>query len=418
MTDALPKKRLVTVMAGYARDGTLSAITRRWIRALRQLSTQLVLVFDQDQVDGLEELVEQDPGLVCLCKRHRAYDFGSYQLGLRIAREQQLLDGATHVLLCNDSVVGPFRDLGPILDAMVQQPEPVWGLTDCQLYTPHLQSYFLLVEQSVMQHHKLVEFFESVIPKASRHDVIQAYELGFSCLLGELGIPWRAWLPISPMQDPRNGELMLNSTAYPICSLDAGSPVVKLRALKDYSANQDGLGRTCSLLAEQQPQIWVELWAWTAHRRLWQESITVAILLRDADLALLEDRLAWIKAHPHPNLKALVSVPFQQIALRARLTRVFKKELEEGVLGILICDSGQQSPSQQLLQLIAAAGMEWVVISSAPLWRDLAGLQLQLRRLVENPQWRLVSGTPVLRRRDDCFTTEGLTALLEEWGDG
>ena len=417
MTDALPNKRLVTVMAGYARDGTLSAITRRWIRALHQLSTQLGLVLDQDQVDGLEELVEQDPGLVCLCKRHRAYDFGSYQLGLRIAREQQLLDGATHVLLCNDSVVGPFRDLGPILDAMVQQPEPVWGLTDCQLYTPHLQSYFLLVEQSVMQHHKLVEFFESVIPKASRHDVIQAYELGFSCLLGELGIPWRAWLPISPMQDPRNGELMLNSTAYPICSLDAGSPVVKLRALKDYSANQDGLGRTCSLLAEQQPQIWDELWASTAHRRLWQESITVAILLRDADLALLEDRLAWIKAHPHPNLKALVSVPFQQIALRARLTRVFKKELEEGVLGILICDSGQ-SPSQQLLELIAAAGMEWVVISSAPLWRDLAGLQLQLRRLVENPQWRLVSGTPVLRRRDDCFTTEGLTALLEEWGDG
>ena len=143
----------------------------------------------------------------------------------------------------------------------------------------------------------------------------------------------------------------------------------------------------------------------------------MAILLRDADLALLEDRLAWIKAHPHPNLKALVSVPFQQIALRARLTRVFKKELEEGVLGILICDSGQ-SPSQQLLQLIAAAGMEWVVISSARLWRDLAGLQLQLRRLVENPQWRLVPGTPVLRRRDDCFTTEGLTALLEEWGDG
>lgn len=417
MTDALPHKRLVTVMAGYARGGTLSAVTIRWIRALRQLSTQLVLVFDQDQVDGLEELVEQYPGLICLCKRHRAYDFGSYQLGLRIAREQQLLDGATHVLLCNDSVVGPFRDLEPILDAMVQQPGPVWGLTDCQLYTPHLQSYFLLVEQAVMQHHRLVQFFEAVIPQASRHDVIQAYELGFSCLLGELGIQWRAWLPISPMEDPRNGEPMLNSTAYPICSLDAGSPVVKHRALKDVSANQDGLGRTCSLMAEQQPQIWEELWESTAHRRLWQESITVAILLRDADLALLEERIAWIKAHPHPNLKALVSVPFQQIALRARLTRVFKKELEDGLLGILICDFGQ-SPSQQLLQLIAAAGMDWVVISSALLWRDLAGLQLQLRRLVVNPQWRLVHGTPVLHRLDDCFTAEGLTALLEEWGDG
>ena len=86
MTDAVHNKRLVTVMAGYARGGTLSAITRRWIRALRQLSTQLVIVFDQDQVTGLEEFVEQDPGLFCLCRRHCAYDFGSYQLGLRIAR--------------------------------------------------------------------------------------------------------------------------------------------------------------------------------------------------------------------------------------------------------------------------------------------------------------------------------------------
>ena len=210
---------------------------------------------------------------------------------------------------------------------------------------------------------------------------------------------------------------MLNSTAYPICSIDAGSPVMKLRALKDFAANQDGLGRTCRVLATEHTQLWAELWESSAHRRLWQEEISVAIVLREVDLACLEERLAWIKAHPHPKLKAVVAVAFDQIALRARLTRDFKQQLEDGVLGLLICETGE-SPAQQLLQLIASAGTDWLVVSSEGVWSDLAGLQLQLRRLAAHPQWTLVSGSPVLRRRIDCLTDHGLMALLEEWIDG
>ena len=415
--DARPSHRLVTVMAGYARDNRLSSVTQRWIDALRRVSTQLVLIFDQDHVEGLEKFSPSDSGVVCLCERHGAYDFGSYQRGLRFAREQQWLDQATHVLLCNDSVVGPFRDLEVILDGMQQQLVPVWGLTDCPLYVPHLQSYFLLLEQDVAQHPGVVNFFESIVPQPSRHDVIQAYELGFSSLLGALGVEWRAWLPTAGMEDPRNGEPILNSMAYPLCSLEAGSPVLKHRALKEVAANQDGLGRTCSLLAEQHPQIWAELWASTAHRRLWQEAIPVAILLREADLGVLEERIAWIKAHPHPNLKAVVAVSFEQIALRARITRVFKQELEDGVLGVLICESGQ-GPQQQLLQLLAAAGSDWIVVSSDAFWSDLSGLQLQLRRLAAQPQLRLLLGSPVLRRRADCFAAEVLSDLSQEWADG
>lgn len=411
-----PSGHLLTVMAGYAKGGRLSPVTRRWIHALRQLSSRLVLVFDQDQLAGLEDITDQDPDVVCLCERHGAYDFGSYQRGLRLARERQWLDGATHVLLCNDSVIGPFGDLVAILAAMQQQPVPVWGLTDCRLYTPHLQSYFLLLSQAVVQHPQLVDFFEAVVPQVSRHDVIQTYELGFSSLLGKLGLSWRAWLPVERMEDPRNGAPMANSTAYPLCLLQAGSPVLKLRALKDYAANQDGLGRTCSLLAEQHPQIWAELWASTAHRRLWQEALKVAILLREADLEVLEDRIAWIKAHPHPNLKAVVAVSFGQIAQRVRLHRVFKQELADGVLEVLICEDGQ-GPLQQLLQILAKAGTDWIVVSSDAFWSDLAGLQLQLRRLAAQPQLRLLPGSPVLRRRADCFTEEVLTALLQEWVD-
>jgi len=418
--------RLVTVMAGYSHSDRLSLVTERWIRALRAVSDQLVLVFDQDRLASLEASCEGDDRIHLMMERHGAYDFGSYQRGLRLVRQLGLLDHASHLLLCNDSVAGPMTDLSAVISQMVEasvgEPSdvdeslPVWGLSDCELYSPHLQSYFLLMEKEVAQQPSIVEFFEGVVPQPSRHDVIQAYELGFSRLLARLGLKWKAWLPITEMADPRNGERMGNSTAYPICSLEASSPVVKLRALKDYAANMDGLGRTCRLLAQQQPELWDQLWDSSPHRRLWQEAIPVAVLLTDADLPLLEQRVDWIEDHPHPSLKALVAVSFNRSALRAELIRRFKSALEDGALSILICDS-EPGSIQTLLQLLAAAGTDWVVASNAALWSSRAGLQLQLRRLACNLQWRLVPGRPTLRWREDCFTGEGLEALMGDLAD-
>ena len=408
--------RLVTVMAGYSRSGRFSPVTEGWIRALRAVSNQLVLVFDQDRLDSLKAGFEGDNGVHLVMERHGAYDFGSYRLGLRLVREQGLLDQSTHLLFCNDSVAGPMTDLGAVISAMVEKPVPVSGLSDCELYSPHLQSYFLLMGREVAEQPDIVEFFESVVPQPSRHDVIQAYELGFSRLLARLGLKWQAWLPIAEMADPRNGERMANSTAYPICSLEAGAPVVKLRALRDYAANLDGLGRTCRQLAQQQPELWAQLWSSSPHRRLWQEAIPVTVLLTEADLPRLQERVDWMEDHPHPSLKALVAVSFNQIALRAELTRRFKKALEDEALSILICDSMPGS-AQTLLQLLAAAGTDWVVASSSALWDDRAGLQLQLRRLACNLHWRLVPGRPTLRWREDCFSGEGLEALMGELSD-
>ena len=407
---------LVSVVAGYVQGGTWSSVTLRWIRAVRSVSRYLILVFDQDDLAVPEEFVD-DGGVAFIARRHRAYDFGSYRIGLEELETRGWLSDASHVLLCNDSVIGPLFDLAELLDQMIKDRSSVWGMTESYLYLPHLQSYFLLMEVEVASRQAVRQFFENVVPQSSRHDVIQAYELGFSRLIKGLDLTWKAWLPAAEMWDPRNGELMANATAYPCCTLQEQLPVIKTRALKEDDANLDGLGRTCLALAEQHPQIWSELWASTAHRRLWQEAIPVAILLREADLGFLDERLAWIKAHPHPNLRAVLAVSFEQIGLRARLTRAFKQELEDGVLGVLICENGQ-GPQQQLLQLLAAAGSDWVVVSSDTFWSDLAGLQLQLRRLAANPQQRWVSGSPVLRRRADCFTEEVLTAVLAEWSDG
>lgn len=404
---------LVTVMAGYVLGGSWSPVTLRWIRAVRSVSQHLILVFDQDDLSVPSELADDD-GVVFLARRHRAYDFGSYQLGLLELERGGWLSEATHVLLCNDSVIGPLFDMGDLLSKMVKEPAPVWGLTESYLYFPHLQSYFLLMNITVASHSMVRKFFAEVVPQSSRHDVIQAYELGFSRLIKNLNLSWKAWLPAADMCDPRNGELMANATAYPCCTLLEQLPVIKSRALKDCEANMDGLGRTCSVLSENYPELWSELWETTAHRRLWQEGIPVAIVLKPSEYDVLTARVAWVKQHPHPNLKCIIAVHISDAKKRARLMREFEDELQEGILSILICDCPLES-DQTVLQLLASAGTDWVLFSSEELWQDFVSLQLQICKLSKQPSQRLISGSPKLWRREDLFSPATMNSFMADW---
>ncbi len=406
---------LVTVLAGYVQRGSWSPVTLRWIRAVRSVSRSLVLVFDQDDLSVPSEFADDD-GVVFIARRHRAYDFGSYRIGLQELETRGWLFDASHVLLCNDSVIGPLFDLAELLNRMIKDQAPVWGLTESYLYSPHLQSYFLLMEIEVVLQPAVRHFFEKVVPQPSRHDVIQAYELGFSRLIKGLDLEWKAWLPAAEMWDPRNGERMANATAYPCCTLLEELPVIKTRALKEVEANQDGLGRTCSVLAEQYPEIWTELWQSASHRRLWQEAITVAILLRPSESDVLAERVAWVKQHPHPNPKCLLAVHVSETTTRARLMGEFEDEMEDGILSILICDCPVDS-DQVLLQLLASAGTDWVLASAPYLWADLGGLQLQIRQIAAGLSQSPAQKMPVLFRREDCFDPDVYSVLRRRMSD-
>ena len=124
-----PHHHLVTVMAGYADGGEWSPVTLRWIRAVRSVSNALVLVVDQDDLSAPSEFVDDE--CVCfLARRRGGYDFGSYRLGLAEAESRGWLTSASHVLLCNDSVIGPFFDLESVILKMINVVAPVWGMTE------------------------------------------------------------------------------------------------------------------------------------------------------------------------------------------------------------------------------------------------------------------------------------------------
>ena len=92
--------QLVTIFAGYASTGILSAATQRWIAALHSISHRMVMVFDQNQLLTPPACVVNDSSVYLLCEKHGAYDFGSYQRGLAFAEQHSRISPLGLVAKC------------------------------------------------------------------------------------------------------------------------------------------------------------------------------------------------------------------------------------------------------------------------------------------------------------------------------
>lgn len=121
---------------------------------------------------------------VVLRKPNIGYDFGSWAVGLQALPE---LARSAHVVLANDSVLGPFQSLKPHLDAFECSDADVWGLTDTRQYFHHLQSYFLGFRRGVLAEKPLARYWADRRVERTKWDIIRRNELALSQLLQDEG---------------------------------------------------------------------------------------------------------------------------------------------------------------------------------------------------------------------------------------
>ena len=392
---------LLTVFAGYFGGKEVPEVTRLWVDALRAESEFMVLCFDNNSPGFWPKQWLEDSGMLILSKQHGEYDFGSYKYGIAAAQEKKWDQQASHLLLCNDSVIGPISSLKPVLGRMQSNEDEAWGLTQSDQITPHLQSYFLLLGRKVFGHHDVQAFFRSVSGQQSRYDVIEKYELGFSRLLLALGFPLRAFFIGEDCLDPRNGKRMINPTAYPLSLVCMGSPLIKTKALRDPLANNDSLLSTLKLIANKNPYLWNALWRSIPSRRLWQEAQTVLVVLVPGDSDRLDAWVEWLDNLPHDNCRLMLPVSLMNPAMRAKIINSYKHWIEKGRLLIhaFELNDDHSSIEEILLLSIATVDSEWICLGTKKLLANTARFMVQLRRLAAEPLKDVWFDEPVLARR-------------------
>lgn len=163
---------------------------------------------------------------IVLRKPNIGYDFGSWAVGLGLL---PAISTAPYTILANDSILGPFRDIEPLLADFEASIADVWGLTDTRQFSHHLQSYFLGFRNGVLAERPLQDFFAGVRQERSKWEIIKHNELALSALLHREGYVTRSAF---------RGDDVVSAGENPVIAgwrklLDLGFPFVKRQIVTD-----------------------------------------------------------------------------------------------------------------------------------------------------------------------------------------
>lgn len=168
-----------------------------------------------------------EPGMpdatTVLRRENVGYDFGTWASVLDAFPGVRRAD---RVLLVNDSLIGPFASLAPVLARSDATTSPVWGLSGSLQHRPHLQSFFTGYRQGVLDAEPLRAFWQEVRVERRKSLVIRYCELGLSEVLDEAGIAF------ATLVRPQEGDQANSSLEGWLRLLGPRFPFVKRQVLQ------------------------------------------------------------------------------------------------------------------------------------------------------------------------------------------
>jgi len=163
------------IFAHYDKENLVAPYVFVYLKALQSVVSTVIFVSTSKLSDKTKE------GLKPYCHKiilrdNEGYDFMSYKVGL------SHIDHTSYdeVILCNDSVYGPFYPLTDAFDTMDKKDVAMWGMTDNYERSYHLQSYFLVCRKHLLQSNAFQEFWEDVHILSNKEQIITQYEIGLS----------------------------------------------------------------------------------------------------------------------------------------------------------------------------------------------------------------------------------------------
>jgi hypothetical protein len=182
--------RRLCIFSHYDRWNRVDPHVLHHLRQLASLGCDLVFVTSSRDLSAQnrEEILACCHKLII--RKNVGYDFGSYRAGLK---EMAWAQDYEQIVLVNDSVYGPFHDLGSIFEHFSHRDADLWSITDSYEHEYHLQSYFLVFNRKAWQHPRIQKFWKSMVPVRKKNLAIHLYELGLSRTAKRSGLRLAAW---------------------------------------------------------------------------------------------------------------------------------------------------------------------------------------------------------------------------------
>lgn len=221
-------------------DGRIDDYVLHYLRELRDTGFVIVLVTTATLAPG--EARRVDGFCAAIVERENVgLDFGGWIECL--ARFPDIR--AELLLLCNDSVYGPFWKLSAFIAALTSVRADFYGAVRSLAEVPHLQSWFLLLRPSAYQSEAFRALLDKPMPRElSKGDIITRYETVLTQALVDEGLSYRAAFDPSEM-----GPVLASTPLNPTCQLwrelltERFVPFVKISTLRERPLTARGVGR-------------------------------------------------------------------------------------------------------------------------------------------------------------------------------
>ena len=248
-----------TIYAAYSADGSISDYVISYLRALKEVSPNIIYITDNplrsDEIEKLSPWVNR-----IVAQRHGEYDWGSYKRGLEIIEKSGILkeihqEKQPLLIFANDSTLLLAASLQPLFFEMEKKNVDFWGITANQDGTYHLQSYFLAFTPKVYTSNAFKTYLQAVKAEKDGLSVAYRYEVPFTQYLTEAGFSSASYIPYEELS-----YLPLNDkNCYPLTLMSKYNiPFLKMRTFTDR-------------LNVQEPRRLVFNWLKTHHQRAYEE---------------------------------------------------------------------------------------------------------------------------------------------------
>ena len=216
----------VAVVCSWTPGDEMSLSLSKYLEELSQ-NGYVPLVVSTAETDGPLLWPHGIPDNAVVVRRDNVgYDFGSYSAVLNALPHLRNID---HLLLTNDSLVGPFAPIGPILRQAEVSSADICSLTESQQYVHHPQSFFLMFRKGVLDEKPMRRFFDEVREQGEKVQIIQAYELGLSRHCAHEGYSWESIVGSATTNVGTENPTYVGWRSI----LDAGVPFLKRNILLD-----------------------------------------------------------------------------------------------------------------------------------------------------------------------------------------
>lgn len=220
----------ICIFSHYDRDNEIAEYVTYYLKSLNKIF-DIVFVstagLSESSVEEIAELVN-----TVIIKENFGYDFGAWKTGLNYLA----LSGVEYdrLLLCNDSVYGPFGEIETIVDSAAKSGADVYAISDSYEISYHLQSYFMIFNKKVLQSSAWDKFWANFKIIKNKHELILRNEIGLSQHLQSNGFILKALVPASAL-----GHINNMHFNWKRALLDYNAGFIKIELLRDNPLNID-----------------------------------------------------------------------------------------------------------------------------------------------------------------------------------